>query len=414
MPRGFIDNIKPSPYYRFMDNSLITGLPGTGRTTYFVEQILHSIEENRPTVIFDPYGDIANKILGFLSEENLKNTAYIEIGNKDFPMGLNVFEKGQENKREVCNIVINLLYELFDPNRTGIIGPRFEHAVRNAILTILYDEQPTFLELVKCLTNQEYVNKLLPKVTDPIVARYWSDQIAKTSDFHKSEVLDYIVSKFGKFVTDPKLRNIVGQPKSTIDWAALLSEKKIILFDFSNLTDDAEAFYILSTLLLFTFIYCVRNNPVKSLCLFVDEATFWPSLALKQLLTDGKRYDVSLQTTTQRMTEVQPILQKELLRIESLTSFRLATEDARHIAPEFHSDITIHELCMLPKFHAYKKEVINGNPQKAKYLNLMKSFDVQADRSQEEIVRLKDELKKQYCRSVSKVEEEINKRIKES
>ena len=31
------------------------------------------------------------------------------------------------------------MYKLYDPQKTGIIGPRFEHAVRNAMLTIMVE-----------------------------------------------------------------------------------------------------------------------------------------------------------------------------------------------------------------------------------------------------------------------------------
>lgn len=101
------------------------------------------------------------------------------------------------------------MYKLFDPNKTGIIGPRFEHAIRNAMLTVMYDPGATFIEVVRALTDANFVQELLPKVQDPIIRRYWTDQIAQTSDFHKSEVLDYIVSKFGRFVTNKMIRNII-------------------------------------------------------------------------------------------------------------------------------------------------------------------------------------------------------------
>jgi hypothetical protein len=78
---------------------------------------------------------------------------------------------------------------LYDPHKTGIIGPRFEHAIRNAMLTVMSEPGATFIEVVRVLTDAKYVQELLPKVKDPMVRRYWTDQIAQTSDFHKSEVL---------------------------------------------------------------------------------------------------------------------------------------------------------------------------------------------------------------------------------
>jgi cysteine synthase A len=60
-----------------------------------------------------------------------------------------------------------------------------------------------------------------------MVRRYWTDQIAQTSDFHKSEVLDYIVSKFGRFITNTMMRNIIGQSTSSFNFRTAMDEGKI-------------------------------------------------------------------------------------------------------------------------------------------------------------------------------------------
>ena len=123
------------------------------------------------------------------------------------------------------------MYKLYDPYKTGIIGPRFEHAIRNAMLTVMAEPGSTFVEVVRALTDASFVQELLPKVSDPMVRRYWTDQIAQTSDFHKSETLDYIVSKFGRFVTDPMMRNIIGQSQSAFDFRKVMDEGKILLIN---------------------------------------------------------------------------------------------------------------------------------------------------------------------------------------
>src|SRR3970040_245832 len=118
--------------------------------------------------------------------------------------------------------------------KTGIIGPRFEHAIRNAMLTVMAEPGNTFVEIVRALTDSHFVQELLPKVQDPIIRRYWTDQIAQTADFHKSEVLDYIVSKFGRFVTNKLMRNIIGQSQSSFNFRKVMDEGKILLISLSK------------------------------------------------------------------------------------------------------------------------------------------------------------------------------------
>ena len=150
----------------------------------------------------DPHGDSIQDLLKLIPPERAEDVIYFNPGDTERPMGLNLLEaKTEDEKHFVATSVINLMYKLFDPNKTGIIGPRFEHGVRNAMLTVMSKPGSTFLEVVRVMTDAAFVQELLPLVQDPVVRRYWTDQIAQTSDFHKSEVLDYTVSKFGRFVT---------------------------------------------------------------------------------------------------------------------------------------------------------------------------------------------------------------------
>src|SRR5260370_32565461 len=102
------------------------------------------------------------------------------------------------------------------------------------MLTVMSVPGSTFIEIMRVLTDPKFVQELLPKVEDPIVRRYWTDQIAQTADFHKSEVLDYITSKFGRFVTNKLIRNIIGQSKSSFDLREVMDTNKILLINLSK------------------------------------------------------------------------------------------------------------------------------------------------------------------------------------
>src|SRR5690606_18148835 len=84
------------------------------------------------------------------------------------------------------------------------------------------------------LTDSSFVQELLPKVQDPIIRRYWTDQIAQTNDFHKSETLDYITSKFGRFVTNTMMRNIIGQGQSAFNFREVMDQQKILLVNLAK------------------------------------------------------------------------------------------------------------------------------------------------------------------------------------
>ena len=198
-------------------HTYIIGKTGTGKTEMLKTMIMQDINNGEGLAVIDPHGDLIEDILRMIPPKRAEEVILFDPSDTDRPMGFNMLDaQTEQQKHFVVNSIIGLMYKLFDPNKTGIIGPRFEHAIRNAMLTVMYEKGSTFIEVVRVLTDQTFVQELLPKVQDPIIRRYWTDQIAQTSDFHKSEVLDYITSKFGRFVTNKMIRNIIGQSESCI------------------------------------------------------------------------------------------------------------------------------------------------------------------------------------------------------
>ena len=197
----------------------IVGQTGVGKSWLLADMALQDIKAGKGVCFIDPH-DTFESILERIPPERVEDVIYFDPSLTDRPMGFNVMECDREDQKDfVTSSIINLMYKLYDPYKTGIVGPRFEHAIRNIMLTVMSEPGATFIEVVRCLTDQSYVQQLLPKVTDPMVRRYWTDQIAQTSDFHKSEVLDYIVSKFGRFITNTMMRNIIGQSKSSFNFS---------------------------------------------------------------------------------------------------------------------------------------------------------------------------------------------------
>jgi hypothetical protein len=396
-------------------NVLVTGTPGVGTTNYLVDLIEQDIKSSTPVIVFDPYGDLVDKVLSATGGGIKEKVEYINLGDKEFPVGLNIFDNiNEENSAEVSTFLIDILYDLYDPNRTGVIGPRFEHAVRNAVSTIMYDQNPTFLELLRCLTDSEYVKKILPKVKDPVVQNYWNKQVAQTSDFHKSEILDYIISKLGIFVTDKLMRRMLSQSKTSINFSNLLKGDKVVLVNFSELRKYSDANKVITSIFVYKLLEEIaKEKPSSCINLYIDESTIWPSVFITKLLEDGRRYGVNTVLTTNKISESPQSLRRSLMRIGSLVSFRATTADAEILVPEFHnSSITVDKLCLLYRFNAYVKSVENGNvvihPEPFDFTRDMP----QAGMGREEIDELKKSFRTKFGTPAKAVEENISKRMK--
>jgi len=154
----------------------IIGKTGTGKSEFLKEMILQDIEAGYGVCAIDPHGEFVEDLMQLMPPERAEDVIYFNPSDLDRPMGMNVMEVDNEEQQYfVVNSIISLMYKLYDPHQTGIIGPRFEHAIRNAMLTIMCKKGTTFIELVRILTDPKYVDEMLPmlktrllNVTGPI------------------------------------------------------------------------------------------------------------------------------------------------------------------------------------------------------------------------------------------------------
>ncbi len=348
----------------------IIGKTGTGKTKFLQSLIMQDIAAGRGLCFIDPHGDAVDEILGMIPPERAEDVIYFNPGDTERPMGLNLLEaKTEDEKHFVATNVINMMYKLFDPYKTGIVGPRFEHAVRNAILTILVEPGTTFVELMRVLTDAKYVQELLPKVTDPIIRRYWTDQIAQTSDFHKSEVLDYITSKFGRFVTNKLIRNIIGQSQSAFDLRQVMDTGKILLIDLSKGRIGEENSSFLGLVLVPRILMAamsrqdIPEDQRRDFYLYVDEFQNFATPDFAQILSEARKYRLNLIVANQFIGQIDEEIKNAIFgNVGSIITYRVGVSDANYLAHEFSPVFTEDDLLNIEKYHVYVKTIVKNEP----------------------------------------------------
>jgi len=288
----------------------------------------------------------------------------------------------EEQQHFVVGSVIGLMYKLYDPHRTGIIGPRFEHAIRNAMLTIMARKGGTFIELVRILTDAKFVEEMMPYVKDPVVRRYWTDQIAQTSDFHKSEVLDYIVSKFGRFVTNKTMRNIIGQVESAFDFREAMDSKKIILCNLSKGILGEEDAKFLGLILVPKVLTAAmsRQNMESSkrndFFLYVDEFQNYATEDFAVILSEARKYRLSLIVANQFIGQIDEEIKNAVFgNVGTIISFRVGVPDANFLQHEFAPTFNEQDLANIERFHVYIKTIVDNEPVPAFSMSLMKDME---------------------------------------
>jgi len=396
------------------------GKTGVGKSEFLKDMILQDIRNGEGICFIDPH-DTIEKLLPLIPPERAEDVILFDPSDLERPMGLNMLEaKTEQEKHYVVSSIVGLMYKLYDPNKTGIIGPRFEHAIRNAMLTVMYEPGSTFIEVVRVLTDASFVEEILPKVQDPIIRRYWTDQIAQTSDFHKSEVLDYIVSKFGRFVTNKMMRNIIGQSHSAFDFRKVMDEGKILLVSLAKGKIGEENSAFLGLILVPKILVAamsrqdIPEETRRDFYLYVDEFQNFATPDFAQILSEARKYRLNLIVANQFIGQMDEEVKNAIFgNVGTLVSFRVGVTDANYLQHEFQPVFSEADLINVDRFNAYIKTQVRGEPVPPFSMDLTRDLTQEKSMENPRVAELVKELSRlKYGKDMNTIETEIGSRAR--
>ncbi|MEK7580800.1 MAG: type IV secretion system DNA-binding domain-containing protein [Patescibacteria group bacterium] len=392
----------------------IIGKTGTGKTELLKYMIMQDIRAGHGVCFIDPHGDAAEDLLSQIPPERAEDVIYFNPADTERPIGMNMLEASTDQEKHfVATYIVGLMYKLYDPHKTGIIGPRFEHAIRNAMLTVMSEPGSTFMEVVRVLTDANFVQELLPKVQDPVVRRYWTDQIAQTSDFHKSEVLDYIVSKFGRFVTDRMMRNIIGQSQSAFNIRDIMDNRKILLVNLSKGKISEENSNFLGLILVPKILVAAMSRQDvpeaqrPDFFLYVDEFQNFATETFADILAEARKFHLNLIVANQFIGQIEEDVKNAIFgNVGTIVSFRIGVTDGNYLQHEFTPVFSETDLINVERFHAYAKTIVHNEPVPPFSLDTTRDISkIEKDDRIAEMIKQLSRLR--YGRDVNVVDAEI-------
>jgi hypothetical protein len=329
-------------------HTLICGESGTGMSVYLSYLMRQDIAKGNRIILIDPWGDLVNEVKKFAGEK----ADIIDLSKESVKGLCDIFHANspQEYNR-VAQGVVNLFVQIYDPNHTGIVGPRFEFAVYNVVMALLYAGNPSFVNMHKAMVDQSFLQSLLTHVPDGPVRQYWTQQISQTSDFHKSEILDYVVSKFGVFMQEGPIKNIFESGKDHHDLVALMKTKQILLLDTSVIRTSRAIATIVYTALGTKLLELTQSNEDPK-SIYIDEVNmFAGSETVMQAFEEGRRSKTEFTVTTRDLEYMPAVLRSKILRFGTIVAFRQAVKDGQILAEHFLDEaITGHSLATQKKY----------------------------------------------------------------
>lgn len=409
------------------------GKTGMGKSVLATNMIYQDIMRGDGCCFIDPHGDSIEAILKFIPEHRIKDVVLFDASDMAFPIGLNLLEyETIEQKDFIVNEFINILYKLF----AQFMDPMFEHIARNCLMTIADNPQGgTLVEMTRILTDETFRNYLIEHIKNPVNKIFWEEEMGQTVEFHMSEILGPVLSKFGRFVSNEMMRNIIGQSKSGINLRKVMDNQQILLI---NLT-KGKVGEINCQLLGMIFITKILMSALsrvnideadrKDFYLYVDEFQNFASDTFTTILSEARKYRLNLyithqylgQLTTQKKASViakqdekerdQERSEKEMHEavfgnVGTMMFMRVGAPDAEVIARELKPTFEETDVINTDKYMLYTKLLVDGVATNPFSVHTYPPPNVTTDYSE----AIRDFSRRTYGRPRSEVEAEIFER----
>jgi len=395
----------------------VVGKSGTGKSEMIAKMILQDIKMGHGVAVVDPHGDLVERVLGNIPKERIDDVIHFNPSDIERPMGLNMLDARDETQKDMAvQEMISIFYKLFPPE---MIGPMFEHNMRNVMLTLMSDHKNpgTLAEIPRMFSDQEFADEWIAKLKDPVVRAYWEKEMAKTSDFHKSEMLGYLVSKVGRFVENEMMRNIIGQRHSSFDFRQIMDEQKIFLCNLAkgktgDVNADLLGMIIVTKLQMAALGRAdMEEHLRKDFYLYIDEFQNFVTDSIATILSEARKYRLCLIIAHQyigQLVKNNDTKIKEAVFGNAGTMFtaRIGPEDVETLEKVYAPDFSGYDLINSDKVTWYVKMIVDNASVKPFTLNF--NMAPRGDRELAEAIKELSRLK--YGRDRAVVEAEIMER----
>ncbi len=403
---------------------------GWGKSVFIWYLARQDVRNGDWVCVIDPHWDLVEDVLAFTPKERAKDVIIFDPADDERPMGLNMLEVISDDpeirKREMDRAALDATEIFIKIFGDEVFGPRIQHYFRNWCLTLMEDVEDwwTLIDVPRLFTDDAFMKYKTSKVKNPVVKSFWDHEYANTWDREKQEMIPYFSSKFGPFITNTTIRNIIWQPKSAFNIREMMDSRKILLVNLSK----GKIWALNAQLLGLIFVSKINmaamsradipESERKDFFMYVDEFQNFATDTFWEILSEARKYHLALIMAHQFIAQIwwkswqkwdKPSIKDAVFgNAWTIMSFKVGAEDAEYMEKEYAPLLSQQDIIWIANFTAYCK--LNIDNATTRPFDLKTIWDNNY-KSEKIASIIKEYSRKKYWRKRKYVDMEIEARL---
>jgi hypothetical protein len=343
----------------------IVGKTGAGKSRLLQLLLISDILNGEGCCLIDPHGDLADSILKYIPEKRVEDTVYINPTDKDFPIGFNPLEPVDsfEERQHLSRFFISIFKKMFADNWNS----RMEHLIRNITLALLETPDSNVLGIPRILSDINFRQRVIKEIQDPVVKSFWTNEFSASNEQFISVAAIPILNKVGQFISNPIIRNMVGQRKNVLNFEKFMDEGKIVIINLSKGKIGEENASLLGSMFITKIQQAALSRAKideerrRDFYFYVDEFQNFATDAFSTILSEARKYHLDLTIAHQYIAQLPDDVKATAFgNVGSLITFAVGGDDAAYLAKEFSPTFTADDMINLNVREMYLKISVDG------------------------------------------------------
>jgi hypothetical protein len=345
----------------------VVGKTGTGKSTLVATLVRQDLARGDGCALVDPHGDLFREIESRIPEERTRDVIHFDVTDPDLAFGFNPLAAVPIGRRTLAAAAF---LDVFHRQWEDSWGPRLEHILRNAVLTLLDQPGATLPDILPLLSDKEFRRKCLTQVENPQVRQFWLEEYEKYPYNLRAQAIAPVQNKVGAFLANPILCRVLTH-EQPIDLRQIMDERKVLLVNLAKGYIGGDGAALLGGLLVASMGWTAfgrADSPESErpdFFVYLDEFHSYATLALTTMLSELRKYGIGFVLAHQYLGQLDREIQDAVFgNVGTIISFRIGYRDAEVLVKELFPVFAVADLINLPNYSIYMKLMIDGVPSK--------------------------------------------------